>query len=211
MRRGKLDNDPLLQFPARDPELKFASIRFRLPDGTTYTAEFFHRVLFLYQIENAGHDDPLRECRRTDHESAVGSAKLSGWVKEWEELFGVEGANLPLDETSRNRRLASVSAELPEDYLFLVSQSEGLSAGDCAVLGLSEIYEIVLEERSYYVLAQLDGNGLLAVRRSTQDRGTYYLDYSDSNLVKKVAGFREAVESYLKDPEHWLEGSRGEN
>ena len=108
-------------------------------------------------------------------------------------------------------QVASVSAELPEDYLFLVSQSEGLSAGDCAVLGLSEIYEIVLEERSYYVLAQLDGNGLLAVRRSTQDRGTYYLDYSDSNLVKKVAGFREAVESYLKDPEHWLEGSRGEN
>ena len=51
MRRGKLDNDPLLQFPARDPELKFASIRFRLPDApTTYTAEFFLVRGFFFSI-----------------------------------------------------------------------------------------------------------------------------------------------------------------
>lgn len=225
MRRGKPFNEAKLRFPAEDLELKFATTRFRTPGLNTCIAEFFLVRGFFFSIvfdrpieafqrrtdiqvlEVTIHYDLMQEGGRTDHKPAVGSTGLSGWVKEWAESFGVESAGTPLESAARDRRISSISTKLPEDYLFLTTQAEALTIGDCAVLGLSEIYEVVLEGSSYYLLAQLDGRGVLAVRSHTDNREVYYLDYSDSALVKKVSGFRRAVESYVKDREHWLEGA----
>ena len=69
---------------------------------------------------------------------------------------------------------------LPEDYLELIEATEGLSVGRMAILGLSQVYEIVMSDWNYYLVVEISSLGMLGVRAHGTDGEIYFLDYDGS-------------------------------
>src|SRR5207302_1974069 len=70
------------------------------------------------------------------------SIALTGYLAEWQRRFHIRGAYEPLPEAERDRRLAAIHTRLPDDYLELIRQSEGLDIEGCSIFGLGQIREL---------------------------------------------------------------------
>jgi hypothetical protein len=192
VRFGIVKRNPELRFPNHELELKLASVRFRAPDSPAAVRADFYVVL-----EARIHSDPMRAISPEDASRRRVAVKLNGWVAELARQYEFKQPRPPLSPSARKRRLVEIEAALPADYLELVEQAEGLEIGDCVIQGLSFVREVVLDEANYYVLAELDGEGVLAVRRQAGDGEVYQLDF-DHAVIGEFATFREAVEAYLE-------------
>jgi len=123
--------------------------------------------------------------------------RFSGWLQQWAVRNGAQRARVPLDSKERSIRLSRVDAELPQDYLEITEQTEGLEFKDCAVFGLSDVREFAGDDGNYYLLAELNGRGVLGVRAGSQDRRVFYLGYDHDQ--DEYLSFREAMGYYFEN------------
>jgi hypothetical protein len=73
--------------------------------------------------------------------------------------------------------LQNITATLPNDYLELIELTEGLTVGTIGILGLSQIYEVVMPDWNYYLIAELNSVGTLGIKAHTTNREIYLLKY----------------------------------
>jgi len=72
-------------------------------------------------------------------------------------------AYLPPADDSEVRTALEVHSSLPEDYIEIIRQSNGLRAGRVKVLGASQLRTVVLPEHDLCVLAEIDGGDAVCV------------------------------------------------
>jgi hypothetical protein len=96
--------------------------------------------------------------------------------------------------------LAEIDASLPEDFLFLVSQTDGVSVeGQCSrasILGLAATYAVSLENGRHYLLAQLGDQGYLGTPAGDRGGQVAFLGFDGS--FRFVDGFRPAVQRFVE-------------
>lgn len=209
MRGRRPERDESIRLPATHEELKFATLQFEVPGEGTFVAEFHIVSGYFFSIEFT--PAPTRITERTDfavqqvqilHDLMTpppspraeggASVQLAGWLAEVPGLSGLKG---PLPEDERARRLAEIEAVLPREYLEAIEVSDGFQLRDLAVLGLAEVYPVVLEDATYYVLARKGDSGVVAVRKPSRDGVVYFLPYD--GRATGVGSFRDAILSSL--------------
>ena len=80
----------------------------------------------------------------------------------------------------------------------MVQASEGLVIGNVSILGLSQLYEIVMPDCNYYVVAELHSAGVLAIKASTREAADiYFLDYEGGAPRDMGKSFADAVVALL--------------
>jgi hypothetical protein len=216
MEGGRPYRDPALRFPDRSQEREFARARFRVPaqgskvwQASFYLVEgYFFSIVFdapaerlqkVMEIEIVVVSilaNPLQPAAPVVPQPMVGRPSFAGWLGEWAARYGLREVLQPLMPADRQRRLAEISAKLPQDYLQLTEQTDGFLVHDCKILGLSQSYEISLDGGNYQVLAEIDGHGVLAVDSGRGGR-VWFLSYQDDSPVE-MGSFREGIEAYLQ-------------
>lgn len=109
------------------------------------------------------------------------------------------GFRPPLDRRRRDRYLSQIDAVLPEDYILLIKKTEGIKFSNWVVNGISEIRKITLLEGDYYVLAEGERIGILAIKAGSKDRGIYQFDLEDDEQKSVGKSFDSAITAALKD------------
>lgn len=133
-----------------------------------------------------------------DRDSVVDASALTGWLRDWNSKGIISSLHAPLSESQRSEYLDRVDAQLPADYLELVSQTEGVHLAGCIVHGVSKIRQIALPDANYYVLAELEGLGALVVKDGMSDAELYCLHYEDNDVRPVGKSLQNAVVDLLK-------------
>ena len=210
--------DPTAIFPARSLELRLATLRFRVPgnvavwcvdvilvEGHLFSLVFEPSPKGIAKREDIEvehmilHQDPMQRVREAVTQRVeAGELRLVGWLEDCRRRFELAEVYLPLPEEERSRLTALIRARLPDEYTQLVEQCEGLAVDGCVVFGLSQVYEVTLDKANYYLLADIEGHGALAVRSYSDDELIYYLDYDGAEPRVSGRSFRAAMEAQLR-------------
>jgi hypothetical protein len=214
IRRGRPSREGLPLFPIALPEVKLATITYRIigeanssrvdfwiANGRLFSLGFQETPKKISAGEVEIRDvkllvDPMAPATAADRRSLDRGA-LTGWIAEWSKQHETTSLTEPLPRPEREHRLQQLEAALPSDYLDLVSQTEGLQINGGRVYGLSEIREVVMEDATYYVLAEMEDRGVLAVRQGNSDAVIYFFAYG-ADGVDSGGSLREAVEKLLR-------------
>jgi len=138
--------------------------------------------------------DPMAaDEKRIPERSAV---TLTGWVKEWSDLRKVH-LREPLSSAKRETILQQFGIKVPPDYKDLLVQTEGLKAGNCTILGASQIRKIVLPLKTLCVLAEVDEQGVIGVEQENEEYELFFLDNEADDFRSVGFSLRAAVEEKL--------------
>lgn len=206
-------------FPARNAELKFATIHFIASESpaktNAWTADFYLVNGYFFSIVFTPTPKGIRDVssvkvqkvdvladlstsiplRLKDTKSVARDlASLPEWATRLERRLPISDLREPLDSRTRTELLEAISAALPEDYLQLVEATEGMIVGNVSVLGLAQVYEVVMPDWNYYLIAELHSVGALAVRAHSTEPILYFLDYSGGKPVEMGRSLAHAIE-----------------
>lgn len=131
------------------------------------------------------------------HELLDSPDQLTGWVRDWVEKWGATRLRKPVNDALRQRLISFYDVVLPQDYLELVSQLEGITIKTCSINGLSELDGFVTPSESYYALAMADPTGLFALVRGAPP-GIYYIDFEGNEPIPVGDSLVSAVEIFLE-------------
>ena len=194
-------------FAANHAELKFAAIRFSVQSVKgSWTANFwlakgrFFSIDYSHgsrEIQSASAvqvkefrllHDPSNAVDLSVHMQPLSrnEVNLPAWVNEIEKHFSVSDAYKPLSVEMRSRFLDEISCNLPDDYLALIERTEGLSIGPIGILGLSQVYEVVMPDWNYYLIAEIARKGMLGVRAHDSNAEIWCLDYDGAPPWQKM-------------------------
>lgn len=198
MRRGRPQHNDQLRLPAAQEELKLATVLLEDQEGL-FTAEVHLVRGYVFSIEFTStiskarararnlvirrtelHLDPMQASATPgDSEPATGDEKplASSWLSAPAFSSLVCELRPPMPEPDRSQCIGDIDAFLPPSYLEATRVSDGFRVGRTRVLGLREVYSVMLEEGGYYVLAQVDDEGFLAVRTYSRDGAMVLLPF----------------------------------
>ncbi len=221
MRHGKATFDDSLRFPDAADEALLASISLTGPDqrsklkaevwlakGRLFSLVFnkspkqFFAGANLRSVQPEIADvkiwfDPMRP-HSVGADNSVDASALTGWLREWDAKGRVAGLHAPLSEAERSVYLARIDAQLPPDYIELVAQTEGAKLAACVVYGVAGIRRIVWPEANYYIVAEIEGLGALAVKDGDRNAELYLLHYEDNGAQLVGTSFQKAVADLLR-------------
>jgi len=217
IKNGKVFFDEKIRFPETQSEIKLGSISFDAPAPgvqKSFQVNFWLVRGWLFSMEfnqspkDARADkvvikevkiliDPIAPTRKA-LEKPIKMSFLTNWLADWAGKWHVSLLKRPLPDAEREMIVKQLDAKLPEDYLELVSQTEGMKINSCLIYGLSEIRDLILPKENYYVLAEISGTGVLAVRKERFDSEIYFLNYEDGHEISLGVSFRLAVEQQLE-------------
>lgn len=221
MKGGKAAFDDSLRFPYRNDESLLATIRLAHPskpeviqaelwlaNGRLFSLLFdksprrFFDGIDLSVTSPAIVDkqiciDPMALANAA-HDREEYGVKLHSWVRDWFAAGRFTDIVLPLTSSKRDSYRRQVRALLPADYIELTDQIDGARGGDIRVHGLSAIRKIVRAEANYYVLADAEGKGVLAIKENGKDAGIYFINYEDDNAVSFGDSFQRALATLVE-------------
>lgn len=206
---GAVRHDPTCQFPNRSEDLKLAVVRFRPSEVPAFKAEcfavdgYFFSILFSESPKRVASPvtitsvkvlaDPLQP---EANERQVAPIQFDGWLGDWDRRFNIQAAYVPLDEPTRARRLDEFDATFPPDHLELLQRTDGLDLEQCTVFSVREIREFAGDDANYYLIGEIAGSGMLAVREGSDDGAVFYLGFDQSSTRYRT--LRDAVESICR-------------
>jgi len=214
MRNGKAFYDKCLRFPFDQEEVKLSSILISNTDNhTKYDVAIWLIKGFLFSIEFSYSPkgliadqveiinvkllvDPMRPAK-TKHKDSVNINALQGWILALAVKWHVTDLKEPLPKTEREDVISKLAIKLPSDYLELVTQTEGMKLDGCCILGLSEIRDLLMERSNYYVLAEIEGKGVLALRQNSGDTEIKFIGFEEDDEVGLGSSFRYALERMI--------------
>ena len=216
IKRGKPYFDEELLFPLKEGEIKLATILFQsLKDRKKYSVDFWivngrlFSLVFNHSPKHLSVNDikieeitvfinPMLGIASKEQKSLSKDA-LTGWLREWSKKWSITNLREPLSHTQRKKICEQIDIKLPSEYLEIISQTEGLKIDGCLIYGLSEMRDIVTPETNYYILADIEGRGVLAVKRESADDNIYFLSYEDGQAINVGRSFRRAIEQILQN------------
>lgn len=215
MKWGKPTFKPDDAFPLTGDEVRLASIEYTVPTtGAKMSADLWLVRGFLFSItfnrspsDHANLDhidvaritvlaDAMQQAVKSPH--STGEVHVSGWLSNWDRKYGLLGLSHPLSPAERDDRLANLGVGLPQEYMDLVSQTEGLQLPGCVVLGIKGIRPVVLCDATYFILAELEDRGCVVVREGDTSATVFLADYSDDAPMPSGAPFRESIEAVIE-------------
>lgn len=126
------------------------------------------------------------------------TSALTGWLREWYAKGYVADLHAPLPLSERAAYLARIDAQLPSDYLELVAQTEGARLMAFIVYGVRGVRQVVWPEANYYIVAEMESLGALAVKDGDRTAELYLLHYEDNDTRSMGTTFQKAVAELLK-------------
>lgn len=202
--RGKPNFDDAPHFRNTADEALLASIQLRAPDRQEkMTAEVWlvkgHLFSLIFnkqprgffgtkRLEEVQADiagvkiwlDPMRPVAVAD-EKLIDASALTGWLREWYDQGRVSELCSPLPDSERAGYLDQIDAALPSDYLEFVMQCEGARLESGIIYGIAAARQVALPSANYYILAEFDDLGVVAVRRGEYSGQLYLLQYDDDS------------------------------
>lgn len=192
------DNDnPLsdeLLFNRRD-ESKLATIRFKANDEK-YSIEFnnFDGRLWGWKIRpnpksimkfdsfqvtsKKINNDPNSFAQPSFKKEKIKEVPtFTGWPSQLTEIDKIKESWNPIGSEFLENYTRLIDSKLPDGYLELIKQTEGLEFEHYRILGVSEIYVTGLDDGNYYHLAEFD-DGIIAIKEGEQTGKIYYCHYS---------------------------------
>jgi hypothetical protein len=97
----------------------------------------------------------------------------------------------PVEEVELIRYFDQLGFKIPEDYLKIMKISDGCVSGNWKLLSVKSAQEISLEDDTYLMIAENEGQGCILVKRSDRGSLIYYHNY--------ITDGREFVGSRLVD------------
>lgn len=101
----------------------------------------------------------------------------SGWLTKLTEIDEIMGSWYPIASEYLDNYSKQIDSKLPEGYLELINQTEGLEFKQYRILGVSEIYTTGFDDGNYYHLAEFD-DGIIAIKEGEQTGKMYHCHYS---------------------------------
>jgi hypothetical protein len=221
MRYGKPAFDDSLRFPNAADEALLASVYLKEPDkraqlkvevwlarGRLFSLVFNKSPKLFFTGANLNTVrpeiadakiwiDPMHP-HFMEVDKSINASALAGWLREWHAKGRVAGLHAPLPELEREAYLARMDTRFPIDYLELVAQSEGAILAVCVVYGVTKIRQIVWPEANYYIIAEIEGLGAVAVKDEDKNAELYLLHYEANNAWPLGTSFQKAVATLLK-------------
>ncbi len=209
MRGGKPYRDDSQRVVAPTVEFKFASISFKpsntneklkvdfwLVEGMLFSLTFSkspkpylsNAVIFVEEVKFYNRDNNIR----------MGDVNFLGILKEWSNKYNVRGIKPPLTESSIKSFVFNQAINFPAGYLDLIGKTDGCDVNAWHVLGLMEIRQIVLEDKNYWIIAEADNIGVLAIIDSKQSDNIYFLDFDGSEPQDMGRNFEDVMEEIIK-------------
>lgn len=102
---------------------------------------------------------------------------FTGWLSKLTEIDNIKGSWHPIGSEFLENYTGLIDSKLPDGYLELIKQTEGLEFEQYRILGVSEIYSTGLDDGNYFHLAEFDG-GIIAIKEGEQTGKLYYCHYS---------------------------------
>ena len=220
MKHGKAVLSPNIQFPNKTAELRFASVKFNVHDiccefsvDLYLVRGYFFSMVFSSDpslIRNKGEDIKISEVQLYHNpmmpisefpERSTHYKPFSGWLQELEDKYIINDKKPPIKEKEKERLLTNISAELPNEYLKFVEQVDGCTIQNCSILGIAEIYGVVMPGFDYYVLIKIGSAKVIAVRANSKDGVMYLLDFEGSEPIPLGNSFRQIIENLLYPPD----------
>ncbi|MEM9856230.1 MAG: hypothetical protein AAF843_02675 [Bacteroidota bacterium] len=99
------------------------------------------------------------------------------WLSKLTEIDNIKGSWHPIGSEFLGKYTKCIDSKLPNGYLELIEQTEGLEFDQCRILGISEIYATGLDDGNYYHLAEFD-DGIIAIEEGEQTGKMYFCQYS---------------------------------
>ena len=217
VKNGKTVRNASSRFPNQTLELNFATIKFR-QGGTSrqWTADFFSVRGYFFSIEfTPSPQDIDRGVELIDihlhHDLMttsvaepalikidINEVQLPDWVREWNQRYGLTEPRKALSAEKSAELIDAIPAKLPADYLELSRVVEGVNLAEIEILGLSQIIEIQIQDTNFFGIAQVNGDGMIAVRKGDVNGQLYFLPYDGANSVAlNTSSFREAAEALV--------------
>ncbi len=110
-------------------------------------------------------------------EKIKGIPIFSGWLTKLAEIDKVKESWYPIGSEYLKNYTKLIESKLPEGYMELVEQTEGLEFEQYRILGISEIYATGLDDGNYYHLAEFD-DGIIGIKEGEKTGKMYFCHYS---------------------------------
>ena len=198
------------QFPNSRSEMKLASIFFnKVQEAERFQADFWIVNGYIFSIEFDKNPSKLtgRSIDITiihvftnpmeEDKILLEAPVIKGWASDWLKQFHFNRLNSPLPLRQRIKLTNCLSTALPNDYVEIISQTEGAESDYCKIFGISEIRNLILTDARYDVIAEIKNKGVLAVKHNTNDAIIFFIDYEDNLPIIDGTEFCHAIESRL--------------
>lgn len=124
--------------------------------------------------------------------------QFKGAIKEIEQIHPIKKAYQPMPSELIDYYKQKVNSKLPEEYIDLITQSEGLEFEDFHILGISEIQKTGLDDGNYFHLVEFD-DGIIAVKENNGDGLLYYCHFTEGVIDKLGKDFILVLTRMLKE------------
>lgn len=102
---------------------------------------------------------------------------FKGWLTQLIEIDKIKDSFHPIGSEYLENYTKKIDSKLPDEYLELINQTEGLGFEQHRILGISEVYSTGLDDGNYYHLAEFD-DGIIALKEGEKNGKLYYCHYS---------------------------------
>lgn len=127
--------------------------------------------------------DPMR---RSEAAAPISVTEIPAELQEWLRKMAASDLRKPLSPARREELAETVDAKLPNDYVKLVSATDGATINGWRIYGLAEVRRIVLPSGNFYLLAEAADGRALGVRQETDDAQLHLVSPEDDK--PKAAG-----------------------
>jgi len=126
-------------------------------------------------------------------DTSILTGKLREWLKKWEirDLCILDNKNM------HKYFLKQIDAKLPDEYLDLAYQVEKFKIKHIEFNGLSQIRSILTPDDNYYILLEISGQGVIAVKHGAKTPVLYYVDNEDHDFKEIKQNLYEYVDDEL--------------
>lgn len=179
----------------RKDESKLATIRFKINDEK-YHIEFdnYDGRIWGWKIRpnpkaimkkttinvtsKKVNNDPNSFVQNTFEKQKLDSIpKFSGILVELKNIQPINQVFEPIETEFLENFINKIDSRLPQEYIEIIKQTEGVEFMDYSILGISEIRSTGLDDGNYFHLVEFD-DGVIAVKEEDKSGTIYFCHYS---------------------------------
>lgn len=121
---------------------------------------------------------------------------FSGVIGEISKIKTVKKAFVPLNSKQIEIFKQTIDSKLPDGYLRIIEQTEGLVFEDFRISGISEIQITGLDDGDYFHLVEFD-DGIIAIKEKDKGGELYYCHYSGGLIDKLGTDFDKVLKEKI--------------
>jgi hypothetical protein len=138
--------------------------------------------------------DPMRQG---EAEAPTSVSEIPGELQERLRRLQATDLRKPLPPAQREELAQTIDAKLPDDYVSLLSATDGATINGWRIYGLSKIRRIVQPDGNFYLLAEATDGRALGLRQETSDAQLYIVSPEGEKPKATGQSFLASIERDL--------------